>query len=275
MRTKKRLITAIWTILLIMALAVPQTVYAEPDFPQVAAVNGGSMGADNVNHTVNLPAGIAAGDLLLVFFASDGAPTITFPAGWTGLFQVDSGGEVVFGVWYRIADGTEGATITATTSDYEQSAHTSYLITGYSGTPEALYATAASDYPDPPELTPSWGADDTLWFAACGYDDGTRTVTTYPADYSNGRNDRTTYRLGCGVGSGRRELNADSENPVSFHISESEEWVAATVAIRGEAPLVGGTAYPINTLAILAPWIGLAIVIAAGGFYLVRRRVNN
>jgi parallel beta-helix repeat protein len=40
-------------------------------------------------------------------------------------------------------------------------------------------------------------------------------------------------------------------------------------------PPVGGTAYPVNTLALLAPWLVLAVVVAAGGFYLVRRRHNN
>lgn len=37
---------------------------------------------------------------------------------------------------------------------------------------------------------------------------------------------------------------------------------------------VGGTAYPVNTLTLLAPWIALSIVIAAGGIYLIRRRVS-
>ena len=38
---------------------------------------------------------------------------------------------------------------------------------------------------------------------------------------------------------------------------------------------VGGEAYPVNKLGILAPWIALIIVFAASGFYLFRRRVNS
>jgi hypothetical protein len=38
---------------------------------------------------------------------------------------------------------------------------------------------------------------------------------------------------------------------------------------------VGGTAYPVNMVSILAPWLVLAVVVAAGGCYLVRRRHNN
>lgn len=42
-----------------------------------------------------------------------------------------------------------------------------------------------------------------------------------------------------------------------------------------ESTGVGGEVYPVNKLTILAPWIALATVIAAGGFCLIRRRLNN
>lgn len=201
-------------------------------FPQVAAVNGGNDTVNRTDHTVNLPAGIQAGDLLLVFFASDGNPTITFPEGWTELFDKLSALEVRLVVWYRVADGEEGATITVTTSNIQMTAHTSYRITGYSGVPECGDATTGnSTTPDPPSLTPSWGAKDTLWFAVCGYD-ANKTVTAYPTDYTNGRNDFADSLWGCGVGSARRELNAESENPNVFTISASEQWVANTIAIQ-------------------------------------------
>ena len=37
---------------------------------------------------------------------------------------------------------------------------------------------------------------------------------------------------------------------------------------------VGGEAYPTNKIGILAPWIALTILIAVGGFYVVRRRAQ-
>ena len=40
-------------------------------------------------------------------------------------------------------------------------------------------------------------------------------------------------------------------------------------------PAVGGDVYPANKVALFAPWIALAMLIVAGGFYLVRRRVHN
>jgi hypothetical protein len=41
------------------------------------------------------------------------------------------------------------------------------------------------------------------------------------------------------------------------------------------AMTVGGEAYPINEIGLIAPWIALAVVIAAGGIYLVRRRAHS
>ena len=39
-----------------------------------------------------------------------------------------------------------------------------------------------------------------------------------------------------------------------------------------ELGAVGGEAYPVNKLLLLAPWIGLAVILAGGGSWLVLRR---
>jgi hypothetical protein len=205
-------------------------------FPTVAAVNGGNNTSNSTNHTVNLPSGIVSGNLLLVFFVSDGNPTITFPGGWTQLFQTVYNTTVKFGAWYRIADGTEGATITVTTSASEMSAHTSYRITGYNGVPEVgTSATGITANPNPPSLAPSWGSQATLWLAACGHDYGVDTVSAYPTNYTDGRNDRSNNLDGVGVGTARRSLIAASEDPGTFTLSGANAWVANTVAVQGYA----------------------------------------
>lgn len=225
-------------------------------FPQVAAVNGGNNTSASTDHTVNLPVGIEAGDLLLVFFTSDGLPTITFPEGWTKLREGTDDSSVTFACWYRIADGEEGATINVTTSASEQSAHTSYRITGYSETPEAsAFNEGSSIYPSPISLTPSWGALDTLWFACEGNDDRD-TVVTYPTNYTDGRNDYANAVGGCGVGSARRELNAESEDPGVFTLSDSEGWVAFTVAIKPEEIEPPAAVVPWNLAPRMAMMIG-------------------
>lgn len=223
------------SLLPLILTAQSEIVLASPStFPVVAAENGGNNTSDSTEHTVNLPSGIQSGDLLLVIFNADSTPTITFPEGWTQLFQTlgPTTYKHMFGAWYRIADGEEGATITVTTSASEQSAHTSYRITDYSGTPEVGTSSATfNSSPNPPSLAPSWGAKDTLWFAVCGYGNN-YTITAYPTDYTDGRNDYADSTHGCGVGSARRELNAASEDPGTFTLSGDMRWVANTVAIQ-------------------------------------------
>jgi hypothetical protein len=192
--------------------------------------NGGSD-TTGTSHTVYLPSNISSGNLLLVFFSIyvSSVPTITFPGGWTQLYNTTYSTYVRSGAWYRVADGTEGATITVTTSTNASSAHTSYLLTQYSGTPEGAAATGSSAAPDPPNLTPSWGAKDTLWFAVCGTGAFGGSVTSYPTNYADGK--LYLYTSG-GNATAIRQLNAASENPGAFTLSSSAFWVAGTVAIQ-------------------------------------------
>ena len=214
-------------------------------FPTVAAVTGGNNAGNSVNHTVNLTAGISPLDLILVFFGADEDPVITFPSGWTELFQDSQGALITFGAWYRIADGTEGATILVTTSNAQRTAHTSYRITGYSGVPEVGVTQALiTNKPDPPNLAPSWGAVNTLWFASTAHNDGGETITVYPTNYTNGREDIAAAGQGCGVGTARRERNIANENPGTFTLSAAEGWVANTIAI---APVISVTATGVSS----------------------------
>ena len=222
-------------------------------FSQVPSFNAGAQPVNLTEHTLYLPPDIVSGDLLLFFGLSDGAPTITLPEGWTELFQVASGIAVKLGAWYRIADGGEGASITVTTSDAEMFATTSFRITGYLGTPEASTATGNNTNPQPPSLTPSWGAKDTLWFA-CQGNDTNRTIVSYPTNYTNGYSALANDIEGCNLGTARREFNIATEDPDGFYISEADEWVTATVAIQpaeaAEAD-VGGASFAQAAMALL------------------------
>lgn len=205
-------------------------------FPAVAAINGSVEQYNPTEHTVDLPANISAGDLLIVIFCCYLTASITFPEGWTELFQGAGGILVRFGACYRVADGEEGATITVTTATNVCSAHNSYRITGYSSTPEVgTMATAASTTPDPPSLSPTWGAKDTLWLAVQGNYVGWE-ITAYPTNYTDGRNDRTFGVYKVGIASARRELNAESDDPATFTQGTSSQWAANTIAIK---PIVG------------------------------------
>lgn len=214
-------------------------------FPVIADSNNSIEGSDTSTHTVSLPANISAGDLLIVLFSNDGDDTVSFPAGWTQLFSDTYSVYTRFSAAYRKADGNEGASISVTTSGSERSAHISYRITGAADpdtqAPEVSTSNSdRTDSPDPNSLTPTGGAKDYLWIACVGSDD-LDLATGYPTNYSNGETYRaTTSSGGSVVSAAKRNLNASSENPGTFTLANSEEWVAYTIAVHPSAAAGGG-----------------------------------
>jgi hypothetical protein len=199
-------------------------------FPAVQDTNTSGETSDVTSHTVNLPANISAGDLLIVFFSCDGSTTVTWPDGWASIFHQTNSSTLDVG--YKIADGTEGAAITVTTGAAEQSAHISYRITGNhrSAAPQASTgATGNSTAPDPDSLTPTGGAKDYLWIAVEG-NDNTSAASAYPGNYTNGQTNAVGDAGGVNIAVARRELNASSEDPAAFTIAR-EKYVACTVAV--------------------------------------------
>lgn len=204
-------------------------------FPQVAATNTSSETANATTHTVNLPAGIAAGDLLLVVFGVDGAPAVTFPGGWTKVgLGAGTSTNLFFG--HKIADGGEGASISVTTDASERSAHQSYRINHWHGVTVpvfgALEANGTDTAADPPSVNPStWGTENTLWIITVVSDADT-TFSADPANYTNPlENDSGSTTAGVKVRTLRRELAAASEDPDAF-TNTNREWHARTIGIR-------------------------------------------
>jgi hypothetical protein len=197
--------------------------------------SGGNSGADQTAHVLTLPTNIVSGDLLLMFFAVDGTDAGDLPAGWTREFNT-SGNTRQFTLYRRTSDGGEGSTITVNTASAEGSAYTGYRISDWNALEKTTDLTGTnSSSPNSPSLTPTWGAKDTLWLSACGYDPGNRSISTYPASYINGRNDRWSNGNGVGVGSATRLLNATSDDPGAFTLSANAPWFAATIAIEPSA----------------------------------------
>lgn len=215
-------------------------------FPSVAATNIGSSTSAATSHTVNLPASIASGDLLIVLFAhKDDVNGCSFPAGWTKFKEAiqGSGSNACLAVAWRKADGTEGSTITVTTVASSRQAHASRRITGAADptvtAPEALDSTGTNTAnPDPPSLTPTGGAKDYLWIAAFASSHG-RITSSLPTNYStnvgDGSNSGTATHVG--IGSGTRQLNAASEDPGTFTTTAGsvEEVASLTIAIHPAA----------------------------------------
>ncbi len=221
-------------------------------FPQTAAPTTSAFAAAATSHLVAMPATVNAGDLLFVHIAVNHIatpnPTITTPAGWTQKWATAISSIDRYGGYVKVADGTEGGTTVdfVTSSTTVAAAHCHRITDWYgalAGVEVGTAATGSSANPNPPSLTPSWGALDTLWFAVSGADDDDQAFTAAPTNYTNlastiaggGAN------ASCEVGSAWRELNATNDNPGTFTLASTETWVAQTLAIRPAAAAAQGS----------------------------------
>lgn len=206
-------------------------------FPQVsdADTRTGSQTANTQSHRVNLPSNVRRDDLVLVFISFDGSPTVTWPPGWTPVVAASNGVNNRLEIRFRIADGTEGASLTATTNVAEQSVHRSIRVSGVDPAtpPVGVTASGANATPDAPLLDPApWAREDTLWFAIAANDDGMAMMSAGPVNYTTFVNQTSGGAAGCGLGTARREGFVAAEDPGAFTLSAARAWVAATVAVR-------------------------------------------
>jgi len=197
-----------------------------------------SSSATTTNHIVTLPSPIEAEDLLIVFFSVDGDNNAVsgWPLGWQPLVSRTVNGDT-FEARYKLAIGDEVGSITITTpSNSQPSAHQSFRIVNFSGIPSMTVIADASITPDAPAHALSSSAK-TLWIAAVGRVDGADVTTGFPANYSNHRSQQVgPANAGTTVDTAVRIFEAASEDPGPFSVpGGSKKWIAATVAIQGEA----------------------------------------
>jgi hypothetical protein len=210
-------------------------------FPQVAATGSGNSGANATTHSIDLSGlSLASGDICVVFFTNDSTATasVTTPAtGWDSeLTQTST--LVRLSVFTRSCDGSEGSSITVTTSASEGGAWVVYRITGGDYTNiESASTLSLGSTPDPPSLTASWGIDDNLRIGVAGWDDGTTAISSYPLPDHN-VTDRWNDSGGTGVAVCSDELTAATVNIAAFAIGASERNCSASIVIKpsGAAP---------------------------------------
>lgn len=221
-----------------------------PNVPGAVAAAGGGFPAlanittsDDVqgddSRVVTLPGSIVSGNLLIAMIACNSATTFTWPAGWTEF--KDTGEDPGFSAAYRFADGSEGASITVTVSNtIRDTVHIAFRATGaHASTPPEItsVATSSTATPNPPSITPSWGAADTLFLAIAAVDRSSGvTLSAYPTNYALYNTDKGHPTAGSTSGGrlsmGGRELNATSADPGTFTFSASHPASAHTIAIR-------------------------------------------
>lgn len=206
----------------------------------IAATNTYSKSDAGISsHPINLPAGIASGDLLLVFAVFNGGPTVTDPSGWSLLASNGASGDAAR-IYAKIADGSEGATVTVTLSGNQRAHAASYRITGNRNgvTSSEIAVSTAVDAntatPDPPSLTPSWGSDENLWIAVDLCASSAFTFSSYPTNYSLGQLNAQSgnNNNANAVSVAARLLTATSEDPGSFTTVTARDRSTYTLAVR-------------------------------------------
>jgi len=216
-------------------------------FPTVAAT-ATSFNPDHLtNHIVSLPANIAAGNLLIIFFRGGMAGVAATPAGWTLLCSRDTSS-----VFRRVADGAEGATVTVTTAWNGRSAHVTFRITNQDPVNFIAGAFTGADSLDPPNLAPGWGIADILWLTSAS---GRRTnyAFTCPANYGNQLNAQSLANSGDNVhvllSVARRNLTIDAENPATWTFAGAGSPMnshASTVGVQGTAGSLAQVSEPMG-----------------------------
>lgn len=216
---------------------------------EVASDVATSNGA-GTSHVITLPATIASGDRLIAIIksATPGAAfTYTWDnstAGtWSQIFELATADEERAAVYAKIADGTEdGLSLTITSSG---SVATKALAVRVSGAHASAAIEATTDATqnsathDPPSITPSWGAADTLFIALAMQQGGVREYSAYPTSYTETGFVNNGGNPGACIGYAYRANNTTTEDPSAFTSSASLRPIVATLAIRPAAAATG------------------------------------
>jgi len=227
-------------LLSVLLACAPSAWATFPAFASACTVSANG-GTNSTTDTVNLPASIASGDLVLIFHNKDGGGTSTVPGSWVEIKDALSPGSTSHvTIAYLIASGGE-TSVVVTTTVAERFTALACRITGWHGTtpPEvSTGATNTNNAPDPDSVTASWGSDDNLFIAVYS-NDINATNNGYPSNYPDNRqNSGTTASAGLGAIASLNSASASS-NPNAFALTGSDQWWAGTVVVR---PAAGGAA---------------------------------
>jgi len=236
---------------------------------------GGKDDTARALHTLSYPTGVVDGDIVfnaVCVTESNGGVNLSWSAdGFVKIGEVDFDDSFDLGtggVAYVRADGTEGDDFTVGSSELVRIAHRTWRISGQHTTtnPEAVFlsGTDQDDSPDPPQITPSWGAELSGFIALCGYiGSSSETVDTAPSSYGDLNQDGAASS-GANkpvLGSSRRIANVSPENPGVYTLSATRRYFTITAAIRPAAAGGVDIAVPLKafTLSAQIPIVGSGV----------------
>lgn len=226
--------------------------------PTDSARQGTNITTASTSHAINVGSP-AAETLLIVWVRFAAAPgTVTF-TGYTSLASDTSdASDDTSQVFYRWADGAEGATDTLTTGNSVKLAAICWEVTGAENPAfnapnisTVAVGTTTANTADSGSVAPVGAPKDTLYISMAAGDGEVGAYTGAPASYANlaTANSSTGGQpaTNCFIGGASRQISASSsDNPGAFtHGAHTTGWTAYTVAIRdpqpvSETPTFGG-----------------------------------
>lgn len=212
-------------------------------FPTVESVTGTAFASDSDPWSVSGPATINADDVLILLASSDDSSAgFVTPSGWTQLYNQNVGSFGTAALFYKVASGSESFPLSLDLGKVQRGTTQVIRLSGCEGSVEQANTVdgLGGTTPDPPNLAPSWGADDNTWIAVCHSMDDDQAVTGWPTNYTDNQTDTRTgnapsTNTSANTASATRDLNAASDNPSNFTLASGESWCATTIAVRGEA----------------------------------------
>lgn len=186
--------------------------------------------ASNV-HAAYIPT-VAAGDTIVIVASAFGANITAAPPGFALAHWIDSG---TWGVWYKVADGSEvGSSPVFTLSGNGRLHWLTATVVAKGGVPFATGAILTGTSIDPPAITPPTGQDDYVVVVAALSRHGgvypNSPPKLPPAGYS------VVADVGWGVAAAR-SLNMSTTDPASFTgAGSSVTCYAITMAITDGRP---------------------------------------
>lgn len=214
--------------------------------PVDAGRNTTNVTASSDPWTVNLPGTIGAGNLLVLYARAASAVTFNTPSDWTVSTFVNNdtsdASDDVTSMFWKVATGSEGATLSLDLSAAAKGAALCWRITGADTTvePDEEGAVGTGANANPPAITPPGGSSDYLFLACIGLDGETQTFTQ-PSGYSNliqansgtGGAASTNVRLG---GASVQRTGVSTEDAGAWtHAAPSSGWLTNMFAVEQSA----------------------------------------
>ncbi len=200
-------------------------------------------GTNVTSLTLPIPAGTAAGNLLIACVVTDGnnATTLSPPAGqgWNQIARNVQGTAVTLGVWWKLAGASEPSTHQWTWTALEQSYGWMMRFTGHSPTAPINISTVgggSATSPSSPAVAPT--VTETMILRIGGFDNRSITVDS-PGLTTSGPHTAITMDLSnaagggtCSGGAGYRiQSAAGTSGASSFALTATQNYRTVTVAI--------------------------------------------